>query len=145
VQATPSSPVAAAIIPLPGKTRRGRRYHPVATRRRRYFRLADSEFGLKKNERTHVRCHKYFEPRLGGAGKFHGPAAPGEPHGAGVQGVMRQNEAGALFVGQAIFDQRQIYILVAAVEFIADDGMAEMGEVDANLVLAPGAGDQAKQ
>jgi hypothetical protein len=47
VQATPSSPVAAAIIPLPGKMRRGRRYHPVATRRRRYFRLAASEFGFK--------------------------------------------------------------------------------------------------
>jgi hypothetical protein len=42
-----SSPVAAAIIPLPGKMRRGRRYHPVATRRRRYFRLAASGFGLK--------------------------------------------------------------------------------------------------
>jgi hypothetical protein len=47
VQATPSSPVAAAIIPLPGKIRRGRRYHPVATRRRRYFRLAASGFGFR--------------------------------------------------------------------------------------------------
>jgi hypothetical protein len=46
VQATPSSPVAAAIIPLPGKMRLGRRYHPVATRRRPYFRLAASEFGM---------------------------------------------------------------------------------------------------
>jgi hypothetical protein len=34
-------------MPLPGKMRRGRRYHPVATRRRRYFRLAASEFGFK--------------------------------------------------------------------------------------------------
>ena len=46
VQAMPSSPVAAAIIPLPGKMRRGRRYHPVATRRRRSFRPAASENGL---------------------------------------------------------------------------------------------------
>jgi hypothetical protein len=46
VQATPSSPVAAAIYAAAGKMRRGRRYHPVATRRRRYFRLAASEFGF---------------------------------------------------------------------------------------------------
>jgi hypothetical protein len=48
VQATPSSPVAAAIMPLPEKMRRGRRYHPVATRRRRYFRPAASKFGLNR-------------------------------------------------------------------------------------------------
>jgi hypothetical protein len=47
VQATPSSPVAAAIYAAAGKMRRGRRYPPVATRRRRYFRLAASEFGIK--------------------------------------------------------------------------------------------------
>jgi len=33
-------------LPLPEKMRRGRRYHPVATRRRRYFRLAASGFGV---------------------------------------------------------------------------------------------------
>jgi hypothetical protein len=48
VQATPSSPVAAAIMPLPEKMRRGRRYHPVATRRRRYFRPAASKFWLNR-------------------------------------------------------------------------------------------------
>ena len=97
------------------------------------------------SEPTHVGCYKRFEPRFGGAGKFHRPAAPGETKGAGVQGVMRQNEPGALLIGQAIFDQRQIQILVAAVEFIADDGMAEVGEVDADLVLATGAGNEAKE
>jgi hypothetical protein len=90
-------------------------------------------------------CDKFGEPRLGGAGKFHGPAAPGETHGAGVERLVRQNEPGALLIGQAIFDQRQIQILVAAIEFIADDGMAEVGEVDADLVLAPGAGNEAKK
>jgi hypothetical protein len=58
---------------------------------------------------------------------------------------MRQNEPGALFRRQAIFDQRQIQILVAAVEFVADDGMAEVGEVDADLMFAAGAGDDPKQ
>jgi hypothetical protein len=36
-------------MPLPEKMRRGRRYHPVATRRRRFFRLAASEFGFNRN------------------------------------------------------------------------------------------------
>jgi hypothetical protein len=36
-------------MPLPEKMRRGRRYHPVATRRRRYFLLAASVFGLNPN------------------------------------------------------------------------------------------------
>jgi hypothetical protein len=49
VPATPSSPVAAVIMPLPEKMLRGRRYHPAATRRRRYFRLTASEFGLNSN------------------------------------------------------------------------------------------------
>ena len=40
---------------------------------------------------------------------------------------MRQNEPGALLIGQTILDERQIQILVAAVEFVADDGMAEVG------------------
>ena len=47
VQATPSSPVTAAIKPLPKKMRRWRRCHPVATRRRRHLQPATSEFGLK--------------------------------------------------------------------------------------------------
>jgi len=51
---------------------------------------------------------KFKEPRFGGAGKFHWMATPMKPDGAGVQGVIRQNEPGALFIGQAIFDQRQI-------------------------------------
>ena len=88
---------------------------------------------------------KIGKPRLGGAGKFQRPAAPGETDGAGVQGVIRQNEPGALCGGQTILDERQIQILVAAVEFVADDGMAKVGEVDADLVLATGAGDEAKQ
>jgi hypothetical protein len=81
------------------------------------------------------------EPRFRFAAKFHRPAAPSETHGAGVQGVMRQHEPGALLRRQTVLDQRQIQILVATVEFIADDGMAEMGEVDADLMFAAGAGD----
>ena len=59
--------------------------------------------------------------------------------------LIFKNEPGALLIGQAVFDQRQIQILVAAVKFVADDGMAEVGEVDADLMFAAGAGDEAKQ
>jgi len=62
-----------------------------------------------------------------------------------VQGVIRQNEPGALLRREAIFDQRQIQILVAAVKFVADDGMAEVGEVNADLMFAAGAGDEAEE
>ena len=54
--------------------------------------------------------------------------------------LVRQNEPGKLLRRQAIFDQRQIQILVAAVKFVADDGMAEVGEVDADLMFAASAG-----
>ena len=58
---------------------------------------------------------------------------------------MRQNEPGALLIGETIFDQRQIQIFVAAVNFVADNGMAEVGEVDADLVFAAGAWDEAEE
>ena len=61
VQATPSSPVVAAIMPLPEKMRRGRRYHPVATRRRRYFRPAASEFRLKSNQPADGRFNLFWQ------------------------------------------------------------------------------------
>jgi len=57
-----------------------------------------------------------------------------------VKGLVRQNEPGQLLRCQAIFDQRQIQILVATVKFVADDGMAEVGEVNADLMFATGAG-----
>ena len=88
---------------------------------------------------------EFREPGFGGAGKFHRPAAPSETHGAGVQGVMRQHEPGALLRRQTVLDQRQIQILVATVKFVADDGMAEVGEVDADLMFAAGAGSHSKQ
>ena len=88
---------------------------------------------------------KFIEPRFRFAAKFHRLAAPEKAHGAGVKRLVRQNEPGKLLRRQAIFDQRQIQILVAAVKFVADDGMAEVGEVDADLMFAAGAGNEAKQ
>ena len=59
--------------------------------------------------------------------------------------VVLKNQASALFIGQSVLDERQIHILVAAVKFVADDGVADMREVDADLVLATGARQNPKQ
>ena len=58
---------------------------------------------------------------------------------------MRQNEPGTLFRRQTILDQRQIMILVAAIKFVADDGMAEVGEMDADLMFAAGLGNYSQE
>jgi len=62
-----------------------------------------------------------------------------------MQGVVLKYQYGALRVGEPILDEGQVTILVAAVELVADDGMAEMREVDADLMLAAGAGYEAEQ
>jgi len=69
---------------------------------------------------------KISKPGLGGTGKFPGPAAPREAHGAGVQGLVRQNKPRLLLRRQAVFDQRQVQVFIAAVKFVADNRMAEM-------------------
>src|SRR5476649_766332 len=58
---------------------------------------------------------------------------------------MPENQLRALRIGQAVLDEREIQILVAAVKFVADDGVAEVREVDADLMFAAGAGFQAEE
>ena len=62
-----------------------------------------------------------------------------------MQGVIGQNELLLLLVSEPAFHQRQIQIRVTAVNFIAHDGMAEMRQVDADLVFAAGARQDAEQ
>ena len=62
-----------------------------------------------------------------------------------MQSLMRQNEPKSLLRCQAVLHQRQIQVLVAAVNLVANDGMAEVREVDAELVLAASARDEAKE
>jgi hypothetical protein len=57
-----------------------------------------------------------------------------------VKGVVFKNQFRAVRVRDPVLDERHIYILVATVKFVADDGVADVGEVDAELVLAAGAG-----
>ena len=61
--------------------------------------------------------------------------APVEGDRLGVKGVIRKNEKGALGFGETAFDQGEIALLVAAVELIADNRMAVVGKMDADLML----------
>ena len=58
---------------------------------------------------------------------------------------MRQNQCSFLLIAQPAFDQRQIQILVTAIDFVPDDRMANVREMNANLVLAAGSRQDAKQ
>ncbi len=49
-----------------------------------------------------------------------------------------QQESGTLLVGQSPLNQGQIQILVTAIQFVADDRMPQVREMDADLVLATG-------
>ena len=80
-----------------------------------------------------------------GVEKVEVAVAPGEGEAGGVEGVVGQNQPLALGIGEAVFDEGEIEVVIAAVEFIADDGMAEVGEMDADLVFAAGAGDDPQE
>lgn len=96
--------------------------------------------------RLRVGCgDKIGEPRFGGTGKFHGPAAPDQAHGAGMQRLMGQHEPRLLPGRQAVFDQRQVQVLVTAIQFVANNRMAEVREVDADLMFAAGVGSYAQK
>jgi hypothetical protein len=59
--------------------------------------------------------------------------------------MIFKNQFCALFVRQTVFDKREIQILVTAVKFVADYGMAEMREMDADLMFAAGAWNNPQQ
>ena len=61
-----------------------------------------------------------------------------------MERVMRQNQRPPLLLIQPPFDQGQIQILVPAVEFIAHDGMANVREVNADLMLPARAWNEAE-
>jgi hypothetical protein len=62
-----------------------------------------------------------------------------------MQRVVFKNQCGALRIRQTTLDQGQIQILVAAVEFVADNRMANVRKVDAYLMFAAGARFDAEQ
>jgi hypothetical protein len=52
------------------------------------------------------------------------PIPPEESDSVSVQRLMRQNQFPFLFLRQSAFDERQVNILVPAVEFISDEGVS---------------------
>jgi len=72
-------------------------------------------------------------------------SAPEKFYRTGVEGLVFKNQFGVLLGCQAVLDEREIQILVAAIKFVADDGMADVREVDADLMLAAGAGNDSEQ
>jgi hypothetical protein len=78
--------------------------------------------------------------RFRGGGEDLLAATPGEPHVAGVEGVVGENQTLSLLGGQAVFYQRQVEVFIAAIELVSDDRVADMGQVDADLMLAASAG-----
>lgn len=84
------------------------------------------------------------EPRLGVGAELPVARAPSEAEPRGVQRLTRQDEAGALLCGHLAQDEIEVEPLIAAVEFVADEGVAEVLEVDADLVLAPAVGADAQ-
>lgn len=55
-----------------------------------------------------------------------------------MQRLVGQNEPGPLLRRQAVFNERQVQVFVAAIQLVANNRVAEMGEVKADLVLAAG-------
>ena len=47
--------------------------------------------------------------------------------------------------GESVFHQRQIKVFIPAVEFVANNGVAEVGEMDADLMFAAGMGQHAEK
>ena len=59
--------------------------------------------------------------------------------------MVWQDQLLALFRGQSVFHQSQVKVFVGSVDFVADDRVSKMGEMDADLVFASGAGRQAQE
>ena len=63
-----------------------------------------------------------------------------EADAGGVEGLVGEDELGALRRGEPVFDEGEVAVFVGAVDFIADDGVAGVGEMDADLVFAASLG-----
>ena len=52
--------------------------------------------------------------------------------------MMRQYQLPPLSCCQPVFDQCQVQVLIRAVQFVADDRMSDMGQVNPNLMFSSG-------
>jgi hypothetical protein len=56
-----------------------------------------------------------------------------------MERMVFKNKPGTLLIIQALLDEGEIQILVAAIDFITNDGVAEMRKMDADLMFPSGA------
>ena len=71
--------------------------------------------------------------------------APIKPQLCCVERVVGEEEFLALGVGQAPLHEVEVERFVAAVKLVAHNGMAQMRQVNANLMFAPGQWAEAEQ
>ena len=57
-----------------------------------------------------------------------------------VEGLVGEDELGALGIGEAFGDEVDVEVFVGPVNFVAYDGVADVGKVDADLMFAAGVG-----
>ena len=76
------------------------------------------------------------EPGFGFGAEAPGLAMPGKADRAGMEGLMGKDETRALLRLQAILDQGQVEVLVTTIKLVADDRMADVSQVDSDLVFA---------
>src|SRR5213594_611294 len=81
---------------------------------------------------------KRAEPWLGACNPSPRFAAPVQSHLCGVQSVMRENEPAPLLICEPVIHKIEIKSVVQPIEFIPNNRMTDMREVNANLMLAAG-------
>jgi hypothetical protein len=70
---------------------------------------------------------------------------PSQLQRASVLHVKGQEQTRALLIRKAVFHKRKIEVFITTVQFIADDGMADVCKVNANLVFAASVRDNVEQ
>ena len=78
-------------------------------------------------------------------GEGHGLAIPSEAQFLGVEGMMRKPQDALVFIRPVFGDELQVKIRVRAVDFVADHGVADVGEMYAQLMQSAGVGAQAQK
>ena len=58
--------------------------------------------------------------------------------------MVWQDKPPALLIGQPPFDEGKVKVFIAAIQFVAHQAMGQMGQVNADLMLASGTGQEAK-
>ena len=80
------------------------------------------------------------EPRFGWSFENERKTLEFEFEALGVEGVVGEDELGALGFGEAVGDEIDVEVFVGAVNFVANNRVADVGKVDADLVFAAGMG-----